>query len=70
MEPLYTIFSGTILQSNVVFTFLGIPVILMDYSSSVIPIVLAAYFGAKIESGFKKIIPDVVKVFLVPFFTL
>jgi PTS system beta-glucosides-specific IIC component len=42
----------------------------MDYSSSVIPIVLAAYFGAKIESGFKKIIPDVVKVFLVPFFTL
>lgn len=70
VEPLYTIFSGTILQSNVIFTFLGIPVILMDYSSSVIPIVLAAYFGAKIENGFKKVIPDVVKTFLVPFFTL
>ena len=42
----------------------------MSYSSSVIPIILAAYVGAKIENGFKKIIPDVVKTFLVPFCTL
>jgi PTS system beta-glucosides-specific IIC component len=42
----------------------------MDYSSTVIPIILAAYVGAKIEKGFKKIIPDVVKTFLVPFCTL
>ncbi|WP_160676083.1 beta-glucoside-specific PTS transporter subunit IIABC [Clostridium sp. C8-1-8] len=69
-QPLYTLFNGTMIQSNVNITFLGIPVILMDYSSSVIPIVLAAYVGAKIESGFKKIIPDVVKTFLVPFCTL
>jgi PTS system beta-glucosides-specific IIC component len=27
VEPLYTIFNGSILQSNVIFTFLGIPVI-------------------------------------------
>lgn len=70
VEPLYTLFNNSILQSNVTFTFLGIPVILVDYSSSVIPIVIAAYFGAKIENRFKKIIPDVVKTFLVPFFTL
>jgi len=69
-KPLYTLFEGTIFQSPVYITFLGIPVILMSYASSVIPIVLATYVGAKIENGFKKIIPDVVKTFLVPFFTL
>ncbi|MDZ5010153.1 PTS beta-glucoside transporter subunit IIABC, partial [Clostridium perfringens] len=37
---------------------------------SVIPIIVATYFGGKIENGFKKIIPDVVKTFLVPLFTL
>ncbi|MBA4496032.1 PTS glucose transporter subunit IIA [Paenactinomyces guangxiensis] len=57
-------------ESPIHITFLGIPVILMSYASSVIPIILAAYFGAKAEHGFKKIIPDVVKTFLVPFFTL
>ncbi len=69
-QPLYTLFAGTIIESPVYITFLGIPVILMSYTSSVIPIILATYVGAKIENGFKKIIPDVVKMFLVPFFTL
>jgi len=69
-EPLYTLFAGTIIESPIYITFLGIPVVLMSYASSVIPIILAAYFGAKVENGFKKIIPDVVKLFLVPFFTL
>ncbi|BCZ45075.1 PTS beta-glucoside transporter subunit EIIBCA [Clostridium gelidum] len=69
-QPLYTLFAGTIFQSPVYITFLGIPVILMSYASSVIPIVLATYVGAKIEKAFKKIVPDMVKTFLVPFFTL
>lgn len=69
-QPLYTLFAGTIFQSPVYITFLGIPVILMSYASSVIPIILATYVGAKIEKQFKKIIPDVVKTFLVPFCTL
>ncbi len=68
--PLYTLFSGTVIESPVYVTFLGVPVILMDYSSSVIPIILATFVGGKIEKGFKKIIPDVVKTFLVPFCTL
>ncbi|WP_055668747.1 beta-glucoside-specific PTS transporter subunit IIABC [Desnuesiella massiliensis] len=69
-KPLYTLFSGTIIQSPVYLTFLGIPVILMSYASSVIPIILSTYVGAKIEGFFKKVVPDVVKSFLVPFFTL
>lgn len=69
-EPLYTLFTGTMFESPIHITFLGIPVILMSYSSSVIPVIIAAYFGAKLENGLKKVIPDVVKTFLVPFFTL
>lgn len=69
-EPLYTLFAGTMFQSPVYITFLGIPVILMSYASSVIPIIVAAYFGAKVENWLKQVIPDVVKTFLVPFSTL
>lgn len=69
-KPLYTVFDGTVFKSSVYLTFLGIPVILMTYSSSVIPIILSTYAGAKIEKLFKKIIPDVVKSFLVPLCTL
>lgn len=52
--------------------FFGIPMVMpaSGYASTVIPIILAAYAGAKVEKIFKKIIPDVVKTFLVPFFTL
>lgn len=69
-NPLFTLFQGTVIESPVYITFLGIPVILMTYSSSVIPIIIATYVASKIERGFKKIIPDVVKTFLVPFCTI
>jgi len=69
-EPLYKVLSGTMFESSVSTTFLNIPVILMDYSSTVIPIVLAVYVASKIEKLFIKVIPDVVKTFLVPFCTL
>ncbi|WP_310832584.1 beta-glucoside-specific PTS transporter subunit IIABC [Paenibacillus pedocola] len=69
-QPMYTLFSGSVIESPVYLTFLGIPVILMSYSSSVIPIILSTYVGAKIEAVFKKIIPSVVRTFLVPFCTL
>ncbi|GGN91745.1 beta-glucoside-specific PTS transporter subunit IIABC [Saccharibacillus kuerlensis] len=68
--PLYTLFGGTLFESPVYITFLGIPVILMTYSSSVIPIIIAAYVGSKIEAFFKRTIPSVVRTFLVPFCTL
>ncbi|MBC1519057.1 PTS transporter subunit EIIC [Listeria welshimeri] len=69
-KPIFTLFAGTIFESPIHVTFLGIPVILMSYASSVIPIILATYFGSKVEKGFKKIIPDVIKTFVVPFCTL
>ncbi len=69
-NPLYTLFKGSLFQSDIRITFLGIPVIMMSYASSVIPILLSAFFAAKVEKGFKKIVPDVVKTFVVPFLTI
>ncbi|MCG7381042.1 beta-glucoside-specific PTS transporter subunit IIABC [Paenibacillus sp. ACRRY] len=69
-DPLYTLFAGTLFESPIHITFLGIPVILMNYSSSVIPIIIATFFAVKIERFFKNVIPKVVSTFLVPFFTL
>lgn len=70
VEPLYTLFQGTIIESPVYVTFLGIPVIMMNYGSSVIPVIVSAYFASKVYKQVDKIIPSVVKTFLVPLFTL
>ncbi len=69
-EPIMTVFSGTMFESAVQITFLGIPVILMSYTSSVIPIILATYVASKIEKSLAQVIPAVVKSFFVPFLTL
>ena len=71
-QPLYTLFAGSPIESPVFSTFFGIPIIFptSTYLSTVLPIIAAVWVGAKVEKSFKKIIPDVVKVFIVPFFTL
>ncbi|MCP0886297.1 beta-glucoside-specific PTS transporter subunit IIABC [Ligilactobacillus sp. WILCCON 0076] len=67
---LYTLFKGTFFASQIHTTFFGIPVIMTNYTSSVIPIILAVWFASYIERWAKKVIPSVVKTFLVPFVTL
>ncbi|WP_346910583.1 PTS transporter subunit EIIC [Faecalicatena orotica] len=69
-EPLFTAFSGTIFESPVYVTFLGIPVILMNYASSVIPVIIICYFAAKVEKFLAKRIGDLLRSFLVPALTL
>lgn len=71
-EPIYTLFEGTIIESPVLFEFLNIPVMLPEngYGTTVIPVILAIFFASKVESFFKKIVPDVVKMFIVPFGTI
>ncbi|MGX7420608.1 beta-glucoside-specific PTS transporter subunit IIABC [Carnobacterium gallinarum] len=51
--------------------FFGIPfsIPVAGYGSTVMPIIAATAFGAFLEKQLSKIIPDVVKLFLVPFFT-
>lgn len=69
---LMTLFSGTFLETNIHETFLGIPIIWPSagYGSSVVPIVFSVWFAAKIEKQWKKVVPDVVKNFMVPLLTL
>ncbi|EOH92053.1 beta-glucoside-specific PTS transporter subunit IIABC [Enterococcus villorum] len=69
-KPLYTLFSGTILESPVYLTFLGMPVILMNYEASIIPIVIATYFGSKLEKALDRGIPRLLKNFFIPFLTI
>ncbi len=69
-NAIYTLFENTFIETNVYTTFLGIPVLLMNYSYTVIPIIVAVYFSCRVEKLLLKVIPDVVKQFLVPMFTL
>lgn len=42
-------------------TFLGIPVVLMSYASSVIPAIAAVWFTSVVEKGLKKLLPDILQ---------
>ncbi len=70
LEPLYTMFEGTMFASPVYIDFFGIPVISMDYTSTVIPVIFIVYFASKCEKLFSKIVPDLVKFFFIPMLTL
>lgn len=64
---------GSIMGQNFYQTFFGLPIILPSnnkYTSTVIPAILAIWAASKLEKWLKKVIPAVVRNFMVPFFTL
>lgn len=67
-----TVFTGTAFEMSYYLTFFGIPVIMpaSGYTSSVVPIILAVAIAAPLEHWLKKVVPDVIKLFVVPFVTL
>ncbi|WP_312433430.1 beta-glucoside-specific PTS transporter subunit IIABC [Lacrimispora sp.] len=71
-EVLGTLFTGSIFQTSFYTDFLGIPVLIsgMGYQSTVIPIIIAVFIATKLENFWKKIVPDVIKMFFVPVLTL
>lgn len=69
-EPLYNILGGTMFASPVYIDFFGIPVVSVDYTGTVIPVILAVWFASKCEKLFNKFVPDLVKFFFVPMLTL
>ncbi len=69
-EPLYTVSGNTMFASPVYIDFFGIPIISIDYTGTVIPVILAVWFAAKCEKLFSKFVPDLVKFFFVPMLTL
>lgn len=69
-DPLYTLFAGTLFESPVYMDIFGIPVITMDYTSSVVPVILICFFASKCEKQLNRVIPETLKFFFVPMFTL
>ena len=51
-------------------TFFGIPVILVDYASSVVPIILSVWILSYVEKLAEKYSPSVIKFFLKPLLTM
>jgi PTS system beta-glucosides-specific IIC component len=68
--PLYTIFAGTLFESKIFLEFLGIPVILMKYQSSVIPAIFAVYFASRIGKFFNEHMNKNIKDIFGPMLTL
>ncbi len=60
----------TLFQEGASVTFLGIPVVLMNYTSSVIPIILAVFVLSKLEKFFNAHIHEVAKTILTPMLCL
>ncbi len=63
LEPNFTGLLQTAGQST---SFLGLPVVLMDYSSTVIPVFIAVAIFSLLERLLKKIIPQNIQLFMVP----
>lgn len=51
-------------------SFFGIPVVLINYTSSVLPVLVAVYAQSKFEKLLEKFIPKTVRFFLSPFITM
>lgn len=69
-DAMYTLFKGTMFASPVYIDFFGLPIISMDYTGTVVPIIFVVYFVSKCEKLFNKFVPDLVKFFFVPMLTL
>nr|WP_304228859.1 PTS transporter subunit EIIC [Lactobacillus kitasatonis] len=67
---LETLFAGTPFASQTHTTFFGIPVITMNYTSTVLPVLFTVWFASIIEHWSKKWIPSVVQMFLVHVVTM
>lgn len=68
--PLTTIFSGTIFETPIYQTVFGIPWIARNYASSVIPIIFIVLLASQIQKPIKKLVPEMIANFFVPFFTV
>ncbi len=69
-DAIGTLFAGSFLASDYTTTFLGIPVLMRSYTTTVVPIILVIWVTSYIYRFLDKYIPAVIRSFFVPFFTL
>ncbi len=61
---------GQFLGNDYYTTFLKIPLLANDYTSSVVPVIIVVAFAARIQKIAKKYIPEMIQTFFVPFAVL
>lgn len=49
LEPIYLLFSGTSFELPVYFTFLGLPIVAVNYSGGLLPAIGICYFGSRVQ---------------------
>ncbi|KAF1302331.1 MULTISPECIES: beta-glucoside-specific PTS transporter subunit IIABC [Enterococcus] len=69
-EPIMTLFNGSLFASPVYTTFLGIPLVATNYTSSVVPAIFVVWVASKVQKVAKKTLPELLQAFFVPFFVL
>ena len=70
LHPTYISMMNTAKEAGEGLSFLGIPVSLVTYSSSVIPILLAIWFMSYVEPFFNRVIPNAIRIFIAPLLTI
>ena len=70
MHPTFTTMVSIAKQNGTSISFIGLPVTLATYSSSVIPIILAIWFMSFVEPIADKVSPNAIKFFTKPLLTL
>lgn len=69
-QPLMTLFEGTMFTSKIHATFLGVPLIGITYTSSVLPVIFITWAASKLQRKFEKFITPTLQSILVPFLVL
>lgn len=69
-ESTQSLFAGSIFETVYSTTFMGLPLLFMNYASSVMPIIFTTYFAAKLEKILDRKINKLVKSFMIPMLVL
>ncbi|GBG97067.1 beta-glucoside-specific PTS transporter subunit IIABC [Lactococcus termiticola] len=69
-DPIGVLFKGTFLESPYYTTFLNIPFITQNYSGTVVPVLVTVWLASVLHKRLKRVIPEMLQSFFVPFFTL
>lgn len=69
-DPLYTIGTGTIFESNAYGDIFGIPLVMQSYASAILPAIFVVWVAAKMHKFFVNILPAVVSSFFANILTL
>lgn len=69
-ETVMTLFKGSAFEMDTYITLFGVPIIAQDYTSTVIPVIVAVYFASKVQKCLDSIIPEILRFSLATTFTI